>query len=142
MTMNESQSRDGIAVSGVHTGNYSPVNLSLTIVENNTAHLAKLAAKADREERKEQSKDMLALWVIICIVVIALIKIVEMKTEPGVPATATPATVTPAIGNSAERVTSANSVGPEPLPVPHGPWRALNPGEWTPTKEELAKLPK
>src|SRR5690349_8729315 len=37
----------------------------------------------------------------------ALIKIVEMKTEPGVPATATPAAVIPAIANSAERDTSA-----------------------------------
>jgi hypothetical protein len=135
--INKSHSRDGIAVSGVHTGNYSPVNVNLTTVENNNAHLAKLAAKADREERKEQSKDRLARWVIIYIFVFALIKIVEMKTEPGVPATATPA-----IANSAERDTSANSAGPKPLPVPHGPWRALNPGEWTPTKEELAKLPK
>jgi hypothetical protein len=132
MTTNKSQSRDGIAISGLNiTGDKNPVNVTLTVVGNDTA-LAKLVAKAEREERVEQRK----LFIIILFIVALGLSAVGRKTsEIGTD-------VAPAIANFAERNTSANSAGPAPLPVPHGPWRPLNPGEWTPTEAELAKLPK
>jgi hypothetical protein len=30
----------------------------------------------------------------------------------------------------------------EALPEAHGPWWALNPGQWTPTPADLARAPK
>ena len=30
----------------------------------------------------------------------------------------------------------------EDLPEAHGPWWALNPGQWTPTPADLARAPK
>jgi hypothetical protein len=30
----------------------------------------------------------------------------------------------------------------EDLSEAHGPWRALNPGQWTPTPADLARAPK
>jgi hypothetical protein len=30
----------------------------------------------------------------------------------------------------------------EDLPAAHGPWWALNPGQWSPTQADLARAPK